>query len=350
MITALLVIAVNSDPRAVFQSVWEGAFRTSNAFAGVVNFWIPLALCSMGLIVTFTAGLWNIGVEGQMGMGAVFASWAALFVTLPQPAQIALELALAMVRRGVVGGAGRRAQDAAGRPRDFRRRGAQRAGERGHDLSGRRVPGRRRAATANSRPDRSSPTRSCRRFRAEFPVSLLTLIVVFVADRRRDAGAARDALGLAAEGDGQERALGAAAGRADDAQRHQRAHGVRGAGGIRRIVPRAVHVQQPAHAGLRRDRLSGAAGGAAGGGAGAVGAVHRLRLRRDPRRKHAPEGRAATGSVAGGRAAGLDRAAGAAVQGGCASACWNEARRKVMTPQSGFGTHLYTGPGRSGDA
>lgn len=97
VITALLVIAVNSDPIAVFEAVWQGAFRTSNSFAGVVNFWIPLVLCSMGLIITFTAGLWNIGVEGQMGMGAVFASWAALFVTLPQPAQIALELALAML-------------------------------------------------------------------------------------------------------------------------------------------------------------------------------------------------------------------------------------------------------------
>lgn len=96
-ITALLVLAVNADPRAVFQSVWEGAFRTSNSFAGVVNFWIPLALCSLGLIITFTAGLWNIGVEGQMGMGAVFATWAALFVTLPQPAQIALEVILAML-------------------------------------------------------------------------------------------------------------------------------------------------------------------------------------------------------------------------------------------------------------
>ncbi len=97
VITALLILAVNADPRAVFQNVWEGAFRTSKTFAGVVNFWIPLALCSMGLIITFTAGLWNIGVEGQMGMGAVFATWAALFVTLPQPAQIALEIALAML-------------------------------------------------------------------------------------------------------------------------------------------------------------------------------------------------------------------------------------------------------------
>ncbi|PJF24447.1 MAG: ABC transporter permease, partial [Phototrophicales bacterium] len=47
-ITALLITAVGSDPRAVFERVWEGAFRNSTAFAGVVNFWIPLVLCSMG--------------------------------------------------------------------------------------------------------------------------------------------------------------------------------------------------------------------------------------------------------------------------------------------------------------
>ncbi|MBI1257054.1 MAG: ABC transporter permease [Chloroflexi bacterium] len=96
-LTAILIIAVNADPRAVVQTVLEGAFRNTSSFAGVVNFWIPLVLCCLGLAITFTAGLWNIGVEGQMGMGAVFATWAALFVTLPQPAQIALEIVLAML-------------------------------------------------------------------------------------------------------------------------------------------------------------------------------------------------------------------------------------------------------------
>jgi simple sugar transport system permease protein len=96
-ITAILIVAVGSDPRAVFEAVWQGAFRNSNAFADVINFWIPLALCSIGLIVTFTAGLWNIGVEGQMMMGAVFASWAALYVTLPAPLLIAFEIGVAML-------------------------------------------------------------------------------------------------------------------------------------------------------------------------------------------------------------------------------------------------------------
>ncbi len=96
-ITAVLIVAVGSDPREVFEAVWQGAFRNSNAFAGVVNFWIPLVLCSMGLIITFTAGLWNIGVEGQMVMGAIFASWAARTLVLPPPVLVGVEIGLAML-------------------------------------------------------------------------------------------------------------------------------------------------------------------------------------------------------------------------------------------------------------
>jgi simple sugar transport system permease protein len=96
-LTAVLIMLVGADPREVFVKVWEGAFRNSSALAGVVNFWIPLALCSMGLVVTFTSGLWNIGVEGQMMMGAVFAGWAAQFIALPQPILIPLEIGLAML-------------------------------------------------------------------------------------------------------------------------------------------------------------------------------------------------------------------------------------------------------------
>jgi len=73
-ISALLVIAVDRDPMEVSQLIWEGAFRNQRSQAGVLNLFITLVLVSIGLIVTFRAGLWNIGVEGQMMMGAVFAS------------------------------------------------------------------------------------------------------------------------------------------------------------------------------------------------------------------------------------------------------------------------------------
>ena len=36
--------------------------------------WAPLALCSAALLITFAAGLWNIGIEGQVVLGGVMAT------------------------------------------------------------------------------------------------------------------------------------------------------------------------------------------------------------------------------------------------------------------------------------
>lgn len=74
VISALLIMAVGRDPVEVVRLTWEGAFRNSQSSAGVLNFFISLMLASLGLIITFRAGLWNIGIEGQMTMGAIFAS------------------------------------------------------------------------------------------------------------------------------------------------------------------------------------------------------------------------------------------------------------------------------------
>lgn len=84
LIAALLVSAVGRDPLEVVETLWKGAFSDSRKVGGVFNFWIPLTLVSIGLVVTFRAGLWNIGVEGQMMMGALFASWGAQFILVDE--------------------------------------------------------------------------------------------------------------------------------------------------------------------------------------------------------------------------------------------------------------------------
>lgn len=94
-ITAGLILIVDADPLAVFENVWRGIFRDSRTLAQVVNFWLPLTLVSTGLIVTFRGGLWNIGVEGQMMMGAVFATWGALTLDLPHHLLVPVEILLA---------------------------------------------------------------------------------------------------------------------------------------------------------------------------------------------------------------------------------------------------------------
>lgn len=97
LIGAFLVAGVGRDPLEVVETLWQGAFSDSRKIGGVINFWIPLTLVSIGLVVTFRAGLWNIGVEGQMMMGALFASWGAQFILLDESLSFLLNVILILL-------------------------------------------------------------------------------------------------------------------------------------------------------------------------------------------------------------------------------------------------------------
>ncbi len=78
---ALLIIVLilewqGADPQVAWDYVYEGTLETAARRADLTAFWMPLAITSFGLVLTFTAGLWNIGVEGQLIMGAIGATWA----------------------------------------------------------------------------------------------------------------------------------------------------------------------------------------------------------------------------------------------------------------------------------
>ena len=97
LVTALLILFVGADPGKVVTKLWSGAFADLASISNVINFWIPLTLASVGLVITFTAGLWNIGVEGQILMGALFASGVALYWQIPAPFLIPVEILVAML-------------------------------------------------------------------------------------------------------------------------------------------------------------------------------------------------------------------------------------------------------------
>jgi simple sugar transport system permease protein len=94
--TTGLLLLFHASPIVAFGAMWEGAFGTSERFLSVVAFWIPMVFCSAGLLLTFKAGLWNIGIEGQIILGAIGATWVALTLQLPPIVQIPLELLAAM--------------------------------------------------------------------------------------------------------------------------------------------------------------------------------------------------------------------------------------------------------------
>ncbi|HLF28308.1 MAG TPA: ABC transporter permease [Anaerolineae bacterium] len=96
---ALLLALAGAAPLQAFQALVEGAFGTDQKTSDVLMAWVPLVLCAAGLLITFAAGLWNIGIEGQIVFGAIAASWVARQVAAP--AGLLVPLALSA---GIVGG------------------------------------------------------------------------------------------------------------------------------------------------------------------------------------------------------------------------------------------------------
>jgi simple sugar transport system permease protein len=101
LFTTLLVFVVGAPPLEVFARLWDGAFGNATRTTDVLAAWVPIMLCATGLLLTFTAGLWNIGIEGQIVVGALGATFVVRsFGELPAPMLLPL-----VMLGGAVGGA-----------------------------------------------------------------------------------------------------------------------------------------------------------------------------------------------------------------------------------------------------
>ncbi|GAB4207558.1 MAG: ABC transporter permease [Roseiflexaceae bacterium] len=76
LFTTLILAAAGAPPLETYRLVLFSALETPVKRADLIMVAAPLLLCAAGLAVTFSAGLYNLGVEGQVGMGAVFAMLA----------------------------------------------------------------------------------------------------------------------------------------------------------------------------------------------------------------------------------------------------------------------------------
>ncbi len=104
VVTLLLLAGTNPwDPLRVIVegSIGWPPFEEGSArkVGDTFMLWVPIALASAGLIVTFNAGMWNIGIEGQIIMGAIAAAWVAREVSASRPLLVFLT-----ILAGAVGG------------------------------------------------------------------------------------------------------------------------------------------------------------------------------------------------------------------------------------------------------
>ncbi len=103
LVTTLILVAAGAPPLKAYGSILSGAFGSSNNLTAVLITWSPLLLTTAGVLITFAAGLWNIGVEGQMVLGAIFATWMLrLLQDTSTPPALIIILGILF---GVIGGA-----------------------------------------------------------------------------------------------------------------------------------------------------------------------------------------------------------------------------------------------------
>ncbi len=79
----------NSDPIAAYKALFTGAFFEYHGFATTLVKMSPMLLAGLAVALPLRAGLFNIGAEGQIYLGGLFGTWAALYLpAMPGPIHI----------------------------------------------------------------------------------------------------------------------------------------------------------------------------------------------------------------------------------------------------------------------
>ena len=86
----LILCAFGVNPiKALIDAFIEPLF-TSYGWASILTNGLILLLCGIGLVIAFRAGVWNIGAEGQLLLGAIAATWVALYLMPDKPAYVVI--------------------------------------------------------------------------------------------------------------------------------------------------------------------------------------------------------------------------------------------------------------------
>ena len=75
LIGAVIVLATGNNPLEAYAALLEGAVGSPTAIGTTLLGATPLIFTGLAVAVAFRAGLFNIGGEGQLYIGAITAAW-----------------------------------------------------------------------------------------------------------------------------------------------------------------------------------------------------------------------------------------------------------------------------------
>ncbi len=103
-LVAIILLALDKNPISVFASMFEGAFGTTNAIAETLLKASTLILVGLAYAFAAKCGLVNIGIEGQLYMGALGSTAAGIYLDLPMVIHIPVCFIAGFICGGIWGG------------------------------------------------------------------------------------------------------------------------------------------------------------------------------------------------------------------------------------------------------
>jgi ABC-type uncharacterized transport system permease subunit len=100
LISALLVTATGGEWQSVVTALLDGSMRNPGRWGETLGAAAPLLLVALGTVISSRAGLVNIGQEGQLAVGAAFATYFGFLIGGPGPLNLVVLLTF-----GAIGGA-----------------------------------------------------------------------------------------------------------------------------------------------------------------------------------------------------------------------------------------------------
>ena len=100
LLSAILVEATGGDWRPVVDALLDGSLLKSGRWGETLGTAAPILIVAVGTVVSAKAGLINIGQEGQLFVGAAFATYFGFVIGGPGPLNVVVILVF-----GAIGGA-----------------------------------------------------------------------------------------------------------------------------------------------------------------------------------------------------------------------------------------------------
>lgn len=98
---ALVILILGYNPIQVYAEMIKGALSSAYRAQETVIKAVPLVIMGLGVAVCFKLNFSNIGTEGQFYMGAMAATWVALYSPLPDGLRLPMMFVAAFIAGGI---------------------------------------------------------------------------------------------------------------------------------------------------------------------------------------------------------------------------------------------------------